>query len=66
MTHCGFEPSAVIDSFENPVKGIIKNISGIKTSGPVQEDISLIAARPAEDLYEQLLESKMYELDLHD
>ena len=66
MSHCGFEPTAVMDTFENPFKGLTKKFTGIKTTGPVVEDISILGARPSENLYDQILESKMYELDLMD
>ncbi len=64
MTHCGYEPTALIDTFENPLKALGKKISGFKTTGPVKEDINIQGARVAEDVYDQVLESKMYELDL--
>ena len=64
MTHCGYEPSALNYTFQNPIESLTNKLFGIKTSGPVVEEISQQTARPAEDLYERILESKMYELDL--
>ncbi len=64
MTHCGYEASAISEIYENPIKAIYKKYSGIKTTGPMPEDISLTSSRPAEDIFDKLIESKMYELDL--
>ena len=64
MTHCGHETTAVIDTFNSPFKALSRKLFGIKTVGPMIEEVSQSAARPSEDVYERVLESKMYELDL--
>ena len=64
MTHCGYESTAIEALYKNPWEGLKKKIFGIRTSGPMAEDIKLSASRPAEDLYDKILEQKMYELDL--
>ena len=48
----------------SPFKALSKKLFGIKTVGPMIEEVSQSAARPSEDVYERVLESKMYELDL--
>lgn len=64
MTHCGYEPSAITDIFNSPLKAMTKKVVGIKTTGPVVEQVSNLGARASEDLHEKIVESKMYELDL--
>lgn len=64
MTHCGYESTAIEALYKNPWEGLKKKIFGIRTTGPMVEDIKLSASRPAEDLYDKILEQKMYELDL--
>ena len=64
MTHCGYEGAAIEDMYERPFKALSKKLFGIKTRGPMLPEINLKDARPAEDVYDKLVESKMYELDL--
>lgn len=64
MTHCGYEPTAIQDVFNYPLKSIFRKILGIKTTGPIVDEISSAGARPSEDLHDKIVESKMYELDL--
>ncbi len=64
MTHCGYEPSAIQDIFNSPLKAISKKMLGIKTTGPIVEEVSNLGARNSEDLHDKIVESKMYELDL--
>ena len=64
MTHCGHEASAINEIVKSPLKALGKKVIGIKTVGSMPEEISQQTARPAEDVYEKILEAKMYELDL--
>ena len=64
MTHCGYEGTAIEDMYNRPFTAIQKKLFGIKTRGKMAEEISLSAARPSEDVYDRLVEGKMYELDL--
>ena len=64
MTHCGYEGSAIEDMYDSPFKALSKKLFGIKTRGPMAPEISMEGARSAEDVYDKLVESKMYELDL--
>tara|TARA_B100000989_G_C19525654_1_gene466722 strand:- start:2064 stop:3179 length:1116 start_codon:yes stop_codon:yes gene_type:complete len=64
MTHCGHEATAIGEVVKSPIKALGKKVLGIKTVGPMPDEISQQAARPAEDVYEKILEAKMYELDL--
>lgn len=64
MTHCGYEPSAISETYSKPFSALLKKFVGIKTTGSLEVDHSLLASRPAEDLHDKIVESKMYELDL--
>ena len=64
MTHCGYEGTAIEDMYNRPFTAVQKKIFGIKTRGKMADEISLTSARPSEDVYDRLVESKMYELDL--
>jgi len=51
MVHSGFEGTAVTDSVKNPLKVALVSLRGVKTSGPMEPDISLASQRPAEYVF---------------
>jgi hopanoid biosynthesis associated radical SAM protein HpnH len=51
MVHCGYEPSAANDAFNNPLKALWVSLRGIKTEGAMAKDIDLSHQRPAEFVF---------------
>lgn len=56
MVHCGYEATAVNDTVSHPLKALKVALFGVDTEKPMVEDISLANQRPAEYVYENLLE----------
>jgi hopanoid biosynthesis associated radical SAM protein HpnH len=59
MVHCGFEASAVIDSFQHPLKALGVTLGGVRTDGPMAPDIALDKQRPAEFVFSTHVERKL-------
>ncbi|KAA2235650.1 adenosyl-hopene transferase HpnH [Salinarimonas soli] len=57
MVHCGYEPTAVTDTVENPLKALKTVLRGIRTEGPMTPEISLEGQRPAEFVFERVVTS---------
>jgi hopanoid biosynthesis associated radical SAM protein HpnH len=62
MVHCGFEATAVTDSFRHPLKALGVMIRGIRTDGPMAPDIPLAGARPAQFVFSSHVEHKLAEI----
>ena len=58
MVHCGYEPTAVTDTVSHPLKALKVFLGGIDTDKPMAPEISLDNQRPADDVYEDLIEAK--------
>ena len=63
MAHCGYEPTAAGDAVKHPLKSLMVALRGPKTSGPMQPEIALDDQRPAEDVYEELVEAELKKLE---
>lgn len=59
MVHCGFEGTAATDAIRHPLKMFNAGRKGIRTSGPMAQDIDLSKARPAEDVYSSHVEREL-------
>jgi len=59
MVHCGFEASAVIDSFKRPMTALGVMMRGIRTDGPMAPDIALDKQRPAEFVFSAHVERRL-------
>ena len=59
MVHCGFEASAVIDSFKHPLTALGVTMRGVRTKGPMAPDIPLDKQRPAEFVFSAHVERKL-------
>lgn len=59
MAHCGYEGSAVADTFKNPLKALWVGIRGVKTEGAMAKEIDLSNQRPADDVHEQVVEAAL-------
>lgn len=62
MVHCGYEPTAVEHTLTNPLKGLLVNIFGVRTSGAMAPEPVLENARPAEDHHEKHVSQKLEEI----
>lgn len=58
MVHCGFEPTAVADTVSHPLKALKVFLKGVDTEGPMAPDIDLSNQRPAEYIFEKLVEEQ--------
>lgn len=59
MVHCGYEASAVKDMVRNPLKGLMVALRGIRTDGPMAPEIDLSGQRPAEYVFDRLVETAL-------
>lgn len=57
MVHCGYEATAVQDMVKHPLKGLKVAMKGIRTEGPMAEEIDLSNQRPAEYVFDRLVET---------
>ncbi len=57
MVHCGYEPTAVTDTIDNPLKALMVWARGPKVDGPMAKEISLDNQRPAEFVFEKQVEN---------
>ncbi|MBM3950387.1 MAG: adenosyl-hopene transferase HpnH [Rhodospirillales bacterium] len=56
MVHCGYEPTAVTDTVSHPLKALAVFLRGFRTEGPLAPEIPLDKQRPAEFVFESLVE----------
>jgi len=56
MVHCGYEATAVNDTFAHPLKALAVARTGPRSDGPMAPDIPLDNQRPAEFVFEGLVE----------
>ena len=59
MVHCGFEASAVKDTFKHPLRALGVTLRGVRTEGPFAADIPLDKQRPAEFVFSSHVERKL-------
>jgi hopanoid biosynthesis associated radical SAM protein HpnH len=62
MVHCGFEASAVKDMLQRPLKALSVAVGGIRTEGPMAEDISLEGQRRAEFVFSDHVQRKLVDI----
>ena len=53
MVHCGYEPTAVIDTAAHPIRALKVWLQGIETEKPMVAEIPLDKQRPAEFVFEK-------------
>ena len=63
MVHCGYEATAVDDTVSNPWKALKVALSGPHTRIPMAPEIPLQNQRPAEFVYDSLVENLSAELE---
>ncbi len=59
MVHCGYEGTAVDDTFSRPWKAIKVALFGVRTDGEMAPDIPMDQARPAEYVFEKQVETAL-------
>jgi hopanoid biosynthesis associated radical SAM protein HpnH len=52
MVHCGYEGTAVEDTVKHPLKALAVSLKGIRTDGPMVDEIDLSKQRPAEYVFD--------------
>ena len=59
MVHCGFEGTAARASMRHPLKMLSVARRGVRTTGPMAQDVDLSRARPAEETYSTHVEREL-------
>ncbi len=59
MAHCGYEPTAAADATRNPLKALWVSLRGPRLDGPMAPEIPLDNQRPAEYMFEKLVEENL-------
>jgi hopanoid biosynthesis associated radical SAM protein HpnH len=62
MVHCGFEATAVNESFAKPWEVLKVAIAGIRTDGAMAKDIPLDRQRPADYVFSRHVQNKLAEI----
>ena len=63
MVHCGYEATAVEDTFKHPLKALTVALRGVRTEGPMAPDIPLDKARAADYVFESHVEKALAEAE---
>ncbi|MEM6487738.1 MAG: adenosyl-hopene transferase HpnH [Pseudomonadota bacterium] len=59
MAHCGYEPTAANVAFANPWRMLKLAWTGLRTEGPMADEIDLSQARRAEEHHERIVAEEM-------
>ena len=62
MVHSGFEATAVNETMSHPLRALGVALKGVRTDGPMADDISFAKQRPAEYVFSKHVEIKLDEL----
>ena len=62
MAHCGYEPTAAADAAAHPLKTLMLALRGPRTEGDMAPEIPLDGQRPADYVFEKVVESAVGEL----
>lgn len=66
MVHCGYEATAVNDTFANPLKALRTAMRSIRTEGEMAPEIDLSNQRPADYVHEELVDGFIARLEAED
>ncbi len=61
MVHCGYEGPAVDDSVSRPWRAAMVALAGVRTEGAMAPEIPLDKQRPAEFVFESLVDDTLAE-----
>jgi len=64
MAHCGYEATAVADTFARPLLALGVTLKGVATEGPMVADIPLADARPAEYVFEKRVQEAVEQIHM--
>lgn len=59
MVHCGFEGTAAAEGVRRPLEFMKVGRKGVRTEGPMAQDIDLSTARPAEEVFSTHVEREL-------
>lgn len=59
MVHCGYEPTAVIDTLTHPFKALKVAIKGVSAEKPMVAEIPLDEQRPANFIFEKVIAERL-------
>jgi len=62
MVHCGYEGTAVMDTVRRPLKALGVFLRGIRTDGPMAPEIPLDRQRPAEFVFDSLVDGAVKQI----
>src|SRR3954464_10291385 len=62
MAHCGYEPTAAIATFANPLRALKVALRGVKTTGPMAPEINLDKQRPAQYIFSAEVQKRLSEI----
>jgi hopanoid biosynthesis associated radical SAM protein HpnH len=62
MVHSGFEASAVMDTAKHPLKALGVLMRGVRTEGPMAQDIPVDKQRPAEFVFAKHVDERLAEI----
>ncbi len=61
MVHCGYEPTAVNETVAHPLQALKVWLRGVRTEGPMAPEISLENQRPADYVFDEIVQQFMSE-----
>ena len=59
MVHCGYEPTAVMDTVAHPLKALKVALVGVNTEKPMAPEISLENQRPADFNFDEVVAERL-------
>lgn len=59
MVHCGYEPTAVIDTVNHPIKALKIALKGITSNKPMVAEVALDNQRAAEFVFEEVVAERL-------
>ena len=64
MVHCGYEPTAVLDTLNHPLKALKTALFGVNTGKAMAPEIPLAGQRQAEYIFEDVIEDALNKEEL--
>ena len=64
MVHCGYEPTAVLDTINHPLKALRTALFGVNTEKPMAPEIPLVGQRQAKYIFEDVIEDALNKEEL--
>ena len=62
MVHSGYEATAVQDAVRHPWKALGVSFRGVRTEGPMAEEIPLTSQRPAQYVFSRQVEQSLAQI----